>query len=226
MTNRDRNALPPFVSQFTAPHKCLFLLEQSCLNKVHFWKFCIFKCVFHSSSASLSLLFVVSFLFLLFKSQYVFYSLLWLRFIFRSSFLSFFFFGDLLLFLHTILSLTAFRRFSKSNLKSIRQLFYASISIIQEVTTNMRGQAALNKTCYRVPTQNFDCSVLRFIQCRWRYFRKWYSFTFRVERLGQNFSPKWSVQAAFRVRRNLCTENKQYEGWGCCGVEWSGVEME
>jgi hypothetical protein len=79
-------------------------------------------------------------------------------------------FADLLLSLHTILSLTAFSRFSKSNLKSIRHFFCASISIIQQVTTNMTVPAGLDKTCYRVPTQNFDCSVLRFIPCRWRYF--------------------------------------------------------
>ena len=83
--------------------------------------------------------------------------------------------GDPLLSLHTILSPTAFRRFSKSNLKSIRHFFYASISIIQPVTTNMTGRPAgrsvgLAKICYKVPTQNFDCSVLCFIQCRWRYF--------------------------------------------------------
>jgi len=72
------------------------------------------------------------------------------------------FFGYLLLFLHTILSHTAFRRFSKSNLKSIRHFFYAGISIIQQVTTNMAGPAGLDKTCYRVPKPNFDCSVLRF----------------------------------------------------------------
>ena len=132
----DRNIFPPFVTQCTAPHKCLFLLEESYLKtvkclKISYWQLCLSFfpfLVFFTSPCFL--------LFLLFKFQYIFYSLLWLRFIFRSSFLSLsvsFFLGggDLLLCLHTILSFTAFRRFSKSNLKSIRHFFCASISIIQ-----------------------------------------------------------------------------------------------
>jgi hypothetical protein len=115
-----------------------------------------------------------------------------LLFIFSSPFLSFLF-SNLYLFsytqffspLYNILAL--FEKQSKIHPSLFVRRF--SLSIIQQGTANMAG-VGLDKTCYRVPTRNFDCSVAGFYTARVNAFRKGRYFTCGVERLGRSFSPK------------------------------------
>jgi hypothetical protein len=146
--NAPQVPVPPPVTRFTTPHN--FLSPLSFILAVpHFLYFPFFLRFCYLNH---NIFFIL------------FYGCVYFPFFVPS------FFGYLFLFLHTILSFTAFRRFSKSNLKSIRHFFSASVSIIQQVTTNLTGPAGrpagLDKTCHRVPAQNVDRSVLRSIQCR------------------------------------------------------------